>query len=127
VSWRLTAAQFGTLRDDEEALERRGDHPGGKAASPFAKRLTGRPSPGEEHGDPELADAKRTGPSGQGQRTVAEIHASRPGPEPGRLAAGSCRSGLEIRIGNSARLRALVPPGQKRAGVFRKLVTRVWA
>jgi len=28
---------------------------------------------------------------------------------------------------NPARRRALVPLGQKRAGVFRKLVTRVWA
>jgi hypothetical protein len=32
-----------------------------------------------------------------------------------------------IRIGDSARHRALVPPGQKRFGVFRRLATRVWA
>ena len=32
-----------------------------------------------------------------------------------------------VRIGNPARRRALVAPGQKRSGVFRKLVSRVWA
>jgi hypothetical protein len=86
------------------------------AAEPGATRLhPAVTSSGEEHGDLELAAAERTGPSGQGQRTVAEIHAS------------SCRSWLEIRIGNPARRRALVPLGQKRAGVSRKLVTRVWA
>jgi hypothetical protein len=58
--------------------------------------------------------------------TVAETAlAGRAGP--GRLAAGSCGSGIRIRIGNPGRRRALVPPGQKRSGVFRRLVTRVWA
>jgi len=59
-----------------------------------------------------------------GQRTVAEIRSSRRGVGPCRLAAASCKSGLEIRIGDPARSRALVPPGgQKRSGVFRKLVS----
>ncbi len=72
--------------------------------------------------------AERAGPSGQGQRTVAEIRASRQGVGLCRLAAGSRSSGLEIRIGDPARSRALVPPGgQKRSGVFRKLVSWVWA
>ena len=45
-----------------------------------------------------------------GQRTVAEIHASLQGVGPCPLAAASCKSGLEIRIGDPARRRALVPP-----------------
>ena len=80
---------------------------------------------GQDHGDLELAAAERSGPSGQGQGTVAETRASRPGPGPGRLAAGSYATGLQI--GNPARRRVLIPPGQKRAGVSCKLVSRVWA
>ena len=63
-------------------------------------------------------------PSAGNQR--CELSASRPGVvRP--AAAGLCGSGLEIQIGSSARCPALVPPGQLCAGVFRKLVTRVWA
>jgi hypothetical protein len=53
--------------------------------------------------EPELAAAERTGPSGQGQGTVAEIHTGRPGVGPAgqwlvRARAGS-RSGSGIRPG----------------------------
>ena len=41
--------------------------------------------------------------------------------------AGSYRSGLEIRIRNLARRWGASSPGQKRSGVFRELVIRVWA
>ena len=59
---------------------------------------------------------------------------SRPAPSPAkpagywsRLRAGSYRSGPEIRIRNLARRWGASFPGQKRSGVFRELLTRVWA
>jgi hypothetical protein len=48
-------------------------------------------------------------------------------PPTGTSAAGSRASGAGFRIGNPARRRALVPSGQKRAGVSRELVSRAWA
>jgi hypothetical protein len=47
--------------------------------------------------------------------------------QPPAAAPAVTGEGGEIRIGTSALERALVPPGQNRSGVFRKLVTRVWA
>src|SRR5258708_10882387 len=63
--------------------------------------------------------AERAGPSGQGQRTVAEIRASRQGVGLCRLAAGSRSSRVESRIGDPARSPALAPPaGRNPPGVF---------
>jgi hypothetical protein len=77
-----------------------------------------------DKGDRERAAAERAGRSGQA-RTVRKPRKPA-GHGPGRLAAGSCGSELDIRLGNPGRCRALIP-GQKCSGVFRELATLVWA
>jgi hypothetical protein len=62
----------------------------------------------------------------RGSRAL-KTRASRPGSGPGRLWAGSYRSGLEILIRNLALRWGASFPGQKRSGVFRELLIRVWA
>lgn len=90
------------------------DPSGWPAAEPGATRLhPAVTSSGEEHGDLELAAAGRTGPSGQGSGNRRGNPRQPAGRGPGRLAAGSCRSGPGIRIGNPARRRVLVLPGSE--------------
>jgi hypothetical protein len=97
------------------------------AAEPGAKRLhPAVTSSGEEHGDPELAAAERTGPSGLGRENRCGIP-SQPagrGPAGWRLVRAE-RPG--IWIGNQRPAPGAGSLGQERAGVFCKLVSRVWA
>src|SRR5208282_623260 len=71
------------------------------------------PSPGTENCW-SLSDARR--------RLLETITGYQPHPS----AAGSRASGPGIPIGNPARRRALVPPGHKRAGVSRELLSGAW-
>jgi hypothetical protein len=128
--WNYRAAQTGRVgaagrrrysfpqRDGGHARQFDADR--GRVLRPGADRVPDRrrrqPVPAAGVGGPRRRRAGRYLPRRRGSRLVRRRSqpAVRARPGPGRTA-------------NPARRRALVPPGQKRAGVSRKLVSRVWA